>query len=94
MRISKEVLLIKFKINGYLCGMSNSLAKDIERDNLSLHIRDEIFNLWIDMRSHAFVKSYIQMIKQTANKKKEDKKASKKAEPALRETVTKIFIFS
>ena len=85
----RDVLMKKFKENHYLCYTWDAIAKDIEKENVSLQIRNEIFASWIDIRANSFLKSYIQLVKRTARKHKQDNKtvASNKAEPALRKTL-------
>ena len=60
-------------------------------DNLSLKkaLRKKIFNKWINIRTHAFVKTWVQIKKKThSTELKLSQSLSQKGEPATRKTLS------
>ena len=64
-----------------------SVARHIPNESLKEILQKQFMKKWIDLRARAFVKSYIQIVKRF-NNRSNPQKLSKKAEPALRKTLT------
>ena len=67
-----------------------SLSRNIPNKTLSQSLKDQIINKWVDIRAHAFVKCYVQMLKRKLAKEPDNASGvslSKAAEPALRKTL-------
>ena len=64
-----------------------SVARHIPNESLKEILQKQFIKKWIDLRARAFVKTYIQILKRF-NNTSNPQKLSKKAEPALRKTLT------
>ena len=64
-----------------------SVARHIPNELLKEILQKQFMKKWIDLRARAFVKTYIQILKRF-NNRSNPQKLSKKAEPALRKTLT------
>ena len=63
-----------------------SVARHILNESLKEILQKQFMKKWIDLRTKAFVKTYIQIVKRF-NNRSNPQKLSKKAEPALRKTL-------
>ena len=84
----RDILLVEIEQATFLKDCWQRLSKNLESIELSNYLYSQIIEKWIDIRAQAFVNAYIQLVKRAANKKKIETKASKKAEPALRKTLS------
>ena len=67
-----------------------SLSRNLPNKVLANLLKEQIITKWIDIRAHAFVKAYVQMLRRNLSKTNDEKKSkmlSKSAEPALRKTL-------
>ena len=80
----RDVIATKLQENNLVNNGWNILSRNMDNIKLSNVLKNQVINKWIDIRANAFVLCYIQVIKRAIG----EKKLSKKAEPALRKTLS------
>ena len=71
----------------------DNLTRNLENDTVKSTLKEQILQKWVDIRARSFVLGFIELMKQVNRKRKlkavdGTKSMSKKAEPALRKTLT------
>ena len=84
----RDTLTRKIMERNIISELWATLTRDLANKELSMLLLDLVVMKWVDIRARSFVSSYIQLIKIAANKKKTKLTLSKKAEPALRKTLS------
>ena len=85
----RSVILQKLTTSEEIDSKWAILTRVIDNSSLKKALRSKIFNKWINIRAHAFVKAWVQMVKRKHSKgSKPSQSLSEKGEPALRKTLS------
>ena len=87
----RAILLKRFHDSGLIQGSWDNLTRTFSNKQVTEKIKIQILKKWINMRAHAFVDCWLQILRRNMSKEaaeKRKKKISDKGEPSLRKQLS------
>lgn len=83
----RSKLIEKLEYNTSIEMSWEALVKEVPHKKLAERLKMKIFEKWVNIRGHAFAKTWVQVLRREAANKKKAIDISKKGQPSLRSTL-------